>query len=181
MKSLSKILIVAAIVLAAFLLGRCSRPGESAVERVRTKVEYVAAEKQVVHDTIAVLQVKQVVTVKKVFVPIVEQLPGKTVYLRKDSTIYVKATADSAGLTIDSMAMENKQRIVWGDEGKGKVTVSVRNSNPFFKQADVAGASYTPKRLPRLGFGLYAGAGWGPLGMQGSIGIGVLFNAMKRE
>lgn len=149
-----------------------------------TPAAWVKPEAQQGKPRVAQASVVEHVTIKKVFVPVVKTETTEvavTRYLRHDSLIYVTASADSTGLSLDSVSIPNRKTVLFAEDDRGGVTVSVHNTSPFFGSANVIGEYYRPKQVPRLGLGFFAGAVVTPAGVQPGAGVGVVFNVGKRR
>jgi hypothetical protein len=138
------------------------------------------------HDTLAAARIVERVVVQKLYVPRVETVHDTVRvevphYYVRTKYVMVAAQADSAGLTLDSLALPNTKNIIAFNDAKGNVTLDVQNSNPYFKTADVRGFTYHVPVYPRLTWGLQAGAYLTPVGPVVGVGIGLNYSLQKRK
>lgn len=172
-------LYVGCFLVGLFLATRCSSPTPVAApkQQIVYRPSYVA-----VHDTIAKVKLVDRVVVKAVFVPrIGPVIAGKTNYLLKTDTLVVAANCDSTGLRIDSLAFKNRQSIIVGVDKKGNGMVQIINSSPFVHTDSASGYRFRVKQLSRVTYGLSAGIGMTPVGLQPYVGFGVHLSLNKRK
>lgn len=148
---------------------------------VKQPISLVAPQEQST-DTIIKTVIQERVVVKTVYVPrIVSGPSGKPKYLLKTDTLTIAAECNSAGISIDSIHIPNTKTITYTNFKK-EIQVSVRNSSPYFKSANVEGFVIPTKEVPRFGVGPFIGVGVTPTGIPVPVvGIGVSFNVLPRR
>lgn len=169
---------VACFLIGLFLATRCSSPTPIVPkQQVVYRPGYVA-----MHDTIAKVKLVDRIVVRRVFVPrIGPVVVGKTNYLLKTDTLTIAANCDSTGLRIDSLAFRNHQSIIVGVDKKGNGMVQVFNSSPYVKTDSASGYRFKVQQLPRVTYGISAGIGMTPAGLQPYVGAGLHLSLNKKH